>query len=81
MLLTSGKRMSVFSTSLAIAMPWGSEVLGRRRVSISSDPSSSFGMNSVPRNGTDAEGDRDQHERATDDHEPVAKAQSPGART
>ena len=46
--------MSVFSTSLAIAIPCDSEVDGSRRVSMSSEPSSSFGMNSVPRKGTEA---------------------------
>ena len=54
MLWTSGSAISDRSTSFAIIIPCESEVLGNRRVSMSIDPSSSFGMNSVPRYGTDA---------------------------
>ncbi len=61
-------------------MPCGSDVLGRRRVSMSKEPSSSFGMNSVPRHGTDASAATSRTDGAADDDgadAPSAQSSSP----
>ena len=47
-------RSRICSTRVEMATDSSSETEGSLRVSIRMDPSSSFGMNSVPRNGTDA---------------------------